>query len=143
MSDFSQLLQATLTPVALISGVGLLLLSMVNRYNHAIDRIRYLLKEKAQCPTADWHKVDLSIAIIFNRCKVMRKAILCVACSIVTSGAIVFTTVLEGISGFSLGWLKALLLMISVGLVVVASLLFVVEVSYSLKALTLEMRTDN
>ena len=140
MSDFSQLLQATLTPVALISGVGLLLLSMVNRYNHAIDRIRHLLKEKAQRPTADWHKVDLSITIIFNRCKVMRKAILCVACSIVSSGAMVFATALEGLGGWSLGLLKALLLMTSVGLVVVASILFVIEVTYSLKALTLEMK---
>lgn len=139
MSDFSQLLQATLTPVALISGVGLLLLSMTNRYNHAIDRIRYLLKEKQQRPTADWHKVDQSIVIIFNRCKVMRKAILCVACSIVSSGAMVFATALEGLLPLQLGWIKALLLMGSVGLVVVASLLFVVEVTYSLKALNLEM----
>ena len=139
MSDFSQLLQATLTPVALISGVGLLLLSMTNRYNHAIDRIRYLLREKQQRPTADWHKVDQSIVIIFNRCRVMRKAILCVACSIVSSGAMVFATALEGLLPLQLGWIKALLLMGSVGLVVVASLLFVVEVTYSLKALNLEM----
>ena len=50
MSEFDPILQATLTPVALISGVGLLLLSMVNRYNHALDRTRQLLKER-QCRT--------------------------------------------------------------------------------------------
>lgn len=139
MTDFTHLLQATLTPVALISGVGLLLLSMVNRYNHAIDRIRYLLKEKHDRPTADWRKVDKSIAIIFGRCRMMRRAILCVASSIASSGAVVFATTLEGISGLELGWLKALLLVISVGLVMVASIFFVVEVGYSLKALDLEM----
>jgi hypothetical protein len=140
MTDFTHLLQATLTPVALISGVGLLLLSMVNRYNHAIDRIRYLLKEKHERPTADWRKVDQSIAIIFGRCRMMRRAILCVASSIVCSGCMVFATALEGLGGVDLGWAKALLLVLSVGLVVVASLLFVVEVGYSLKALDLEMR---
>jgi len=139
MTDFTHLLQATLTPVALISGVGLLLLSMVNRYNHAIDRIRYLLKEKHDRPTADWRKTDLSIAIIFGRCRMMRRAILCVASSIACSGAMVFATALEGLGSMNLGWLKALLLVTSVGLVVVASLLFVVEVGYSLKALDLEM----
>lgn len=139
MTDFTHLLQATLTPVALISGVGLLLLSMVNRYNHAIDRIRYLLKEKHDRPTADWRKVDQSIAIIFGRCRMMRRAILCVASSIVCSGCMVFATALEGLGGLNLGWVKALLLVMSVGLVVVASLFFVVEVGYSLKALDLEM----
>lgn len=140
MTDFSHLLQATLTPVALISGVGLLLLSMVNRYNHAIDRIRHLLKEKHDRPTADWRKVDGSIAIIYGRCRVMRRAVLCVALSISSSGAMVFATALEGLSGLDLGWLKALLLITSVSLVVAASLLFVVEVGYSLKALDLEMK---
>ncbi|MFA7330603.1 MAG: DUF2721 domain-containing protein [Candidatus Delongbacteria bacterium] len=139
MEDFSHLLQATLTPVALISGVGLLLLSMTNRYNHALDRIRHLLKEKQAQPMADWRKVDLSIGIIYGRCKIMRKAILCVSSSIVSSGAMIFATALEGLGGLELGWLKALLLMVSIGLVVVASILFVIEVGYSLRAITLEI----
>jgi hypothetical protein len=46
MSDFDQILRATLTSVALISGVGLLLLSMVNRFNHALDRTRIAATSK-------------------------------------------------------------------------------------------------
>ncbi len=138
MEDFSHLLQATLTLVALISGAGLLLLSMTNRYNHALDRIRHLLKEKQATPEADWRKVDLSIEIIYGRCKMMSKAILCVSSSIASSGAMVFATALEGLGGLDLGWLKALLLMLSIELVV-ASILFVIEVGYSLRAITLEI----
>lgn len=139
MSDFTPILQATLTPIALISGVGLLLLSMVNRYNHAIDRIRHLLHEKKTCEPADLPKLDRSIEVIYARCKVMKNAILCVGVSIVASGATVFATAVEEIAGLDLLLIKELLLITSVGLVVLAAVLFVIEVNYSLHALRLEL----
>ncbi len=142
MQDYSHLLQTTLTPVTLISGVGLLLLSMTNRYNHALDRIRHLLKEKQLNPAADWTLADQSIEIIYGRCRIMRKAILSVISSTVSSGALILVTALEDLLVVELGWLKALLLVTSIGLVVLACLLFVVEVGYSLKAITLEIEGD-
>lgn len=142
MNNFSHLLQATLTPVTLISGVGLLLLSMTNRYNHALDRIRHLLKEKQLDPGADWSRVDLSIGIIYGRCRIMRKAILSVISSTVSSGGLILATAVEELSGVEMGWIKALLLVTSIALVVVACLLFVVEVGYSLRAITLEIEAN-
>ncbi len=139
MPDFSTILQTTLTPVALISGIGLLLLSMVNRYNHAIDRIRQLLKERAVRPPAEQEKLSRAIQVIYNRCRVMKNAILCVGVSIAASGAIVFATAIEGIAGIDLNVLKGSLLIVAVGLIVVAAVLFVVEITYSLHALRLDM----
>src|SRR5580700_7903793 len=40
-----QILTASIAPVIVISGVGLLLLSVTNRYGRAIDRARMLMKE--------------------------------------------------------------------------------------------------
>jgi hypothetical protein len=142
VNDFSHLLQSTLTPVTLISGVGLLLLSMTNRYNHALDRIRHLLKEKQMDPGADWSRVDLSIGIIYGRCRLMRKAILSVISSTVSSGGLILATALEELLEVDLGWMKAALLVTSIALVVVACLLFVVEVGYSLRAITLEIEAN-
>jgi hypothetical protein len=139
MTDFSSILQSTLTPIALISGVGLLLLSMVNRYNHAIDRIRQLLDRKRANQAAEQKKLEESIRVIYARCRMMRNAILCVGVSIVSSGSIVFATALEGLTGLDLLILKELLLVLAVGLIVVAAILFVIEVTYSLHALRLEM----
>ena len=139
MEDFSAVLQATLTPIALISGVGLLLLSMVNRYNHAIDRIRQLLREKGTRPEAERYKIEASVPVIYKRCKMMRNAILCVASSIAASGGIVFATALEGLAGVALFEVKAFLLIVSIALVVVAAVMFVVEVTYSLHALQIEL----
>ena len=42
--NFIQFLQACITPVALISGVGLLLLTITNRLGRTIDRTRQLVR---------------------------------------------------------------------------------------------------
>lgn len=44
MEIFQDMLVNALTPITLISGVGLLMLCMTTRYNHATDRIRQLIK---------------------------------------------------------------------------------------------------
>ena len=43
--ELIMILQASLTPVILISGVGLVQLSMVHRFARPVDRIRYLAQE--------------------------------------------------------------------------------------------------
>lgn len=42
MDSFAALLIQSITPVTLISGVGLMLLCMTARYNHTTDRVRQL-----------------------------------------------------------------------------------------------------
>ena len=42
MTSFNELLASALAPITLISGVGLLMLSMSARYNHATSRIRQI-----------------------------------------------------------------------------------------------------
>lgn len=142
MEDFGSIIQATLTPVTLISGVGLLLLSMVNRYNHALDRVRQQLRELHTRSEAERQKITYSIEIIYARCRLIRRAILCVAISVVASGAIVLQTAVEALFGFQAFAIKALLLVISIGLVVVAAILFVIEITYSLRALEVEMEDE-
>ena len=41
--DFTLILSSALTPITLISGVGLLLLTMSARYDHTTARVRQLL----------------------------------------------------------------------------------------------------
>lgn len=43
-----QILTASIAPVIVISGVGLLLLSISNRYGRAIDRVRLLARELSE-----------------------------------------------------------------------------------------------
>ena len=112
MIDYSTVLSAALTPITLISGVGLLLVSMTNRYNHSTDRLRQLLRESnAIAPRRD---VDLEHAIdlIFLRVKLLRKAILLVVLSGMFSALLVLMSVLEIAMGANFVLVKSLLLLI-------------------------------
>jgi hypothetical protein len=64
LSDIVPLLQASISPVTVISGVGLLVLSMTNRYGRVIDRVRSLIKEEkaALRDIHQSHKLDPSLS---------------------------------------------------------------------------------
>ena len=139
MSDFDLILQATPTPVALISSVGSLLLSMVNRYNHALDRTRQLLKERQRRHEGRSTTLEQSIQIIYARCKIMKNAILCTTISIFFSGSIIFLTALEGLLGVVFRTVKGIFLLLAGGLIVAATVLFVVDILYSLHAIRIDI----
>jgi Protein of unknown function (DUF2721) len=51
-------LQVAIGPVILISGVGLLLLTLTNRYGRTIDRSRLLVGELRECSEEDRHRLQ-------------------------------------------------------------------------------------
>lgn len=46
ITEFNDSLSLALAPITLISGVGLLMICMTNRYNHATNRIRQLMAKR-------------------------------------------------------------------------------------------------
>ena len=139
--DFSYVLSSTLTPITLISGVGLLLMTMSARYAHTTDRLRQLLKALEM--TADPGKhLGASIKLLFQRATLLRKAILLVVLSAACSGLLVLTCTVEAMFGNQLETLKHLFLLCSVGLIVVSTFYFALEVNISLKALEITLPLD-
>lgn len=57
------------------------------------------------------------------------------------SGSIIFITALEGLIGIVLSTVKGVFLLLSIGLIVAATVLFVVDVTYSLHALGIDIET--
>ena len=78
MIDYGITLQAALTPITLISGVGLLLVSMTNRYNHSTDRLRQLLRQSEAIKPRRDDDLEHAIDLIFLRVRLLRQAILLV-----------------------------------------------------------------
>lgn len=136
--DFAQVLSAALTPITLISGVGLLLLTMSARYAHTADRVRQLLRARS-CIGGGDAELDHAIELIFTRAALLKKAILMVVLSAAFTGFLVLASVIEALFGFELETLKSLLLLIAVGLIVISTILFSIEINISLKALGLSV----
>lgn len=132
--DFAQILSAALPPITLISGIGLLLLTMSARYIHTTARVRQLLHADEMSGGCD-PKLAEAIELIFHRSELLRKAILFVVLSAACSGLLVLSSTIEVIFGTDLDTLKHIFLLASVAMIVVSTTYFSIEVGLSLKAL--------
>ena len=124
MTSFNELLASALAPITLISGVGLLMLSMSARYNHATSRIRLLMNERLDPKLTDDERADIDDEF-------------CVVLSAVVSGLLVALCVLEEATGFSADILNSALLLASVALIVLSTVFLSLEIRLSLRAIKL------
>lgn len=138
MTSFNELLASALAPITLISGVGLLMLSMSARYNHATSRIRLLMNERLDPKLTDDERADIDdeIDFIFHRAGLLRRGEFCVVLSAVVSGLLVALCVLEEATGFSADILNSALLLASVA-IVLSTVFLSLEIRLSLRAIKL------
>lgn len=135
MDYFAALLTNSITPVTLISGVGLMLLCMTARYNHTTDRVRQLLKRREDGDYEKEPDLDFEIHLIFRRSRYLRRAMLSLVLSDVCSGLIVATNVAAHLSNINFVTLSSIWLAFALALIVASSIYFSLEVRLSLHAL--------
>ncbi len=135
---FIQFLQSCITPVALISGVGLLLLTITNRFGRTIDRTRHLVAELDSENTQRRTEKMNEIQILFQRSKYLRSSIAAITFSVITSSLIIPLLVFMVFFGFDLRWIGYILFSVSILSLLVSAIYFFLDVLLSLKALRLE-----
>lgn len=140
ISQFVDFLQSCITPVALISGVGLLLLTITNRFARTIDRTRQLINELNNGEVKNASVKKEEIKILHQRSNVLRFSIGSMVFSVITSSLIIpllfFMFLLETdlrIIGYSLFVLSILSILFS-------CIFFFRDILLSLKAIDLEAR---
>jgi hypothetical protein len=139
-----RLMSAALAPVIVISGAGLLLLSLTNRYGRIIDRARHLSREiELADPAATTHHVQEQLQIVWRQARMLRFAIFMNALCILLVTVTVLAVFVESLAGaqhdFVAGWIFGfglVALTISMGA-------FLRDILVSLQALRLELgRSD-
>ena len=135
-----RILSASIAPVIVISGVGLLLLSITNRYSRVIERARDFIKDLDG--TEDHERRSClveQIRIIYRRARILRLAIILSSTSIL----FVAVTVLALFAGQVLGVKADYVSVPCFGLCLLSLLgslyFFIKDVSISLTALELEI----
>lgn len=91
IAQFVSILAASIAPVIVISGVGLLLLSMTNRYGRVIDRSRELIQSVAASGPERRDVIVQELQILYARAKILRLAIILSSASILFVGLTVFS----------------------------------------------------
>jgi len=137
---FLQVLQSSITPIALISGVGLLLISLTNRLGRTIDAIRKISKEVDELEGAEKDKKIAQLKIIFRRSKLLRNGISFMAFSILNSSLIIFVILLMTLTGHDLHNLAIVLLFFSISGIIGAAFFLFFDVILTLNAVSYEIR---
>jgi hypothetical protein len=136
-------LRDAIGPVILISGVGLLLLTMTNRLGRAIDHARRLQRELSERGEQERSRTLAQIKIIYRRAKIIRLSIMLAALSALLAAVLIITLFLGALLQWDY-WMMVSFIFIVCMVSLVASLIaFICDINLSLLALKLELGTDS
>jgi hypothetical protein len=136
---FIQFLQSSIAPIALISGVGLILLSLTNRLGRTIDRTRSLLTELRHATGKRIDTIKLELIVLHRRNRVLKVAMAGIAFSILTSSLIIPVLLAMNVFEYNLRVAGATLLVLSIAGIILSAIFLFIDVVLSLKALEYEM----
>jgi uncharacterized oligopeptide transporter (OPT) family protein len=139
LEHLSKILQMSLSPVALISGVGLLLISMNSRIGRAIDRARALTDEPAPADEAARQQRDIQIRILYRRAVILRRSITLASLSILFAAIVALCLLAMYILGLTLDVYVMSLWGLAIGCLVVSLGLLLQDVTLTLQALRLNV----
>ncbi len=142
VSDLIPVLQIAIGPVILISGVGLLLLTMTNRLGRVIDRARLLGRELKGAPPGEQDSRQAQLRILSNRAALIRQAITFAALSVLFAATLVIVLFVTALFRLEIAWLIGLLFVGCMGCLIGAMAIFLRDVHLSLIALRLELEAD-
>lgn len=138
-AEFGNILREAITPLVLISGVGLILLSLVNRYNQAISRTRSLVSEARSSQGERKKCLNTQIDVVLKRCSLLRFSISSLVVSMILSSFIILQSTVSAAIGVKSVALLKVCLFSSCVFIVISNILLLVDVSFSLKALKIEV----
>ncbi len=139
--SLNDILRLSITPVALISGVGLILLTLSGRLGRTIDRTRIIVGEleKEQQVKKKAIKI-IELRILYKRSKILRSSIASISVSVLTSSLIIPVLIIVNISNMDLRIVGGIFLMLSIAGIIVSAILLLIDVALTLKALKYEIR---
>ena len=137
---FIRLLQMTISPVVLISAVGLLLLSVTNRISRPIDRCRALYREIKRGGATPSPSEQLQLDVLLRRAEVLRLSLGCLVFAILSAIAMILVMIATAFTPLILHEIIVFLLTLSVISILLSLALLLYDVTLALRALKLEVK---
>lgn len=136
--ELKQLLLASTAPMVLISGTGIFLLTINARFIQAVERIWRVNKELEEDP--ENHILREIIDILFKRCRLLRRSLEMLVCSVISSGSLMIAILTAALSGYNVKVPGLILLALSCLLIVASMILLLLDVILSSKATMLKIK---
>jgi len=143
LDQFVPVLQLSIGPVIMISGTGLVLLSMTNRIARVIDRARRLAESLRSGSGSESHRIQGQLVILARRGRMLRLAVAFTSTSLLLAAFLVIALFLVVLLD-----LEAALLIVAIFISCMASLVigliyFIADVNASLSALKLDIGVES
>jgi hypothetical protein len=139
LSQLIPVLQTAVGPVILISGVGLLLLSLTNRFGRAVDRARQLLRDQRAAVGDDKQRLAGQVENLYERAKLIQRAIVFSTISLLFAAVLIITLFLMVLMKLELAVVISLLFICCLLSLIASLIAFIMDIRLSLLALKLEM----
>ena len=135
-----QLLQSLISPIVLISGVGLLLLSFTNRMGRVIDRSRFLVKELEQDGKDNFEIKKKQISVLYKRSRILQTSITAISITILLASLMILLLFLGYFTKINIEPFFLILFVIAIFCLIFSIIVFLLDVSLTLKALKFQIR---
>ena len=129
----TRLLQASISPVALISGVGLLILSQTNRFGRVTERLRELAGQRQENSSTD-ASVNRQIEIFLHRSRILRLAIATAILSVLLASIMVLVIFAMAVLDLNAFLAVLLLFALSLSSLIASLIAFLYDMQLSLRA---------
>jgi hypothetical protein len=139
LSQLIPVLQTAIGPVILISGVGLLLLSLTNRFARAADRTRQLLYEMRGAPEDMRKRLAGQVANLYERTRLIQRAIIFSTISLLFAAVLIITLFLTALMKWESAVVISVLFICCLGSLIISLIAFILDIRLSLLALKMEM----
>ncbi len=141
LHEIVPVLQIAIGPVILISGVGLLLLTMTNRLGRTIDRARQLCRELPEASGEQRAQTLTQISIIYRRAQVLRLSIGLAGFSVLLVSALIIILFVGALLDWQAGVFVVLVFIVSMASLFGSLVAFLYDINLALHALRLELQT--
>ncbi len=131
-------LQTAIGPAILISGVGLLLLTMTNRLGRTIDRARLLARELATSET-ERAKISAQLQVLWSRARLIRLAIALASMSALAAAILIILLFFTALWQVETAWLIGAVFIVCMLCLIGSLVVFIHDVNRALAALKLEL----
>src|SRR5687767_9847847 len=141
LHDLIPVLQFSIAPVILISGVGLLLVSMTNRYGRIIDRCRIQADFLRTHTGGEAYRAGIrhQLDILLHRGRLLRLAIALAALSILQAALLIIILFVITLMKVEISVVIIVLFFGCVLCLIFSMIFFIVDINVSLSALKLEI----
>jgi hypothetical protein len=139
IGELIPVLQTAIGPVILISGVGLLLLSMTNRLSRVIDRARNLLALAEAASGPQRQKILAQIDILWSQARLIRWSILFATVSLLCAALLIIILFITALFGIEDAWLLSFIFILCMASLIASLAAFITDINRSLSAFKVEL----